>query len=344
MNIDLLNRHIESGIINRQQHPNLPLMILNYSPRCQYERCWDDLTLQCRGLVIHGDRVVARPFRKFFNDTEHAEGEIPWHLPYEVTEKLDGSLLIVFHFEGEWHYSTRSFLSTQAQRGKQIFRQRYSESQLDTRLTYLFEVLYPENRIVVDYQGREDVILLAAIDTAQGNEVPFDAVSDCLAKVRRLPPDANAKDLRSIIRDDEEGYVVRFEDGFRVKVKGVKYMELHRLISGISSRAVWEALANGKSFDELLTIVPDEFGDWVRREKAAQIAAFDALNARTEQAYLAAKELPDRKAKALKILGDFKDVASAAFAAIDHKPTAAILWKQLYPEFRRPEAVGRIEA
>lgn len=345
MDIDLLNKHLETGIINRQQHPALPLSILNYSPRCQYERIWDDVTLQCRGLVMHGDEVVARPFRKFFNDTEHPEGEVPWHLPCEVTEKLDGSLLIAFHFDGEWRFCTRgSFMSSQAREGERIFRERYSTDCLATAYTYLFEVIYPSNRIVVNYGDRRDVVLLAAVRTTTGTELPLSDVTSELTKVRRLPPDAPLSDLRSIIRDDEEGYVVRFESGFRVKVKGLRYMELHRLITGISSRAVWETLSSKKSFDELLAVVPDEFGDWVRRERASQLAAFDSLNAQVEAAYLAAKDLPDRKSKALKILADFKQVASPAFLAIDGKPTWAAIWKQLYPEFRRPEVAARIEA
>lgn len=345
MDWELLNQHIENGLVNAVQHPTLPLTLYNYSQRCQFERVWDDVTRQCRGLIYHGQQVVARPFAKFFNDGEHADGEIPWHLPCEVTEKLDGSLLIVFHFDGRWHFTTRgSFTSEQAARGKEIFEQHYGFVPLDPAVTYLFEVLYPENRIVVHYGDTEDVVLLAMIETASGHELPLDSASQHLHVVRRLPTTADARELRSIIRDDEEGYVVRFANGFRMKVKGERYMQLHKLISGVSSRSVWEALSQSRPLDEMLAVIPDEFGAWVKQERAAQLTAFNALSARTEAAYLAVRDLPDRKSKALKILADFGDVSSAAFAAIDCKPTASLLWKQLYPEHRRPAAAGRIEA
>ena len=345
MDTEKLHKHVADGVVREQRHASLPLSIFNYSERCQYDRLWDDVTLQCRGLVMHGDRVVAIPFRKFFNDTEHKPEELPWHLPCEVTEKLDGSLLIVFHFDGQWHYATRgSFVSEQAERGRIIFRQKYGEHLLRAGLTYLFEVIYPQNRIVVNYQEREDVVLLGVIHTESGFEVCSDMFPPELTAVRKLPPTANAQELRSIITDIEEGYVIRFENGFRVKVKGQRYIELHRIITGVSSRTIWEYLSERKSFDEMLSMVPDEFGDWVRREREEQLLAFEKLNERVESAYLESKPLPDRKSQAALILADYCDVSSAAFAALDGKPVAPILWKQLYPEFRRPEIVQRVES
>lgn len=346
IDIDRLRSHIAAGIVREQKHSTLPLSIFNYSERCQYERIWDDVTLQCRGLVLHGDRLVARPFRKFFNDTEHAPEEIPWHLPYQVAEKMDGSLLIVFHFDGQWRFATRgSFDSEQAARGRDIFLRKHGDAPLDPGITYLFEVIYPQNRIVVNYGAREDVVLLAMIDTATGVEhEPVRGVDLGLTVVRHLPPDADAKALRSIIRDDEEGYVVRFANGFRVKVKGQRYMELHRIMTGVSTRTIWEYLSEKKAFDDMLAIVPDEFAQWVRLETEAQLAAHRRMQQRAEVAYFAVKDLPDRKSQALALLANFRDISSAAFALLDGKPIDSLLWKELYPEFRRPEVMARIDA
>jgi len=38
-------------------------------------------------------------------------------------------------------------------------------------LTLCFEIILPEYRIVVDYGSREDLVLLAAFDTATGEEI-----------------------------------------------------------------------------------------------------------------------------------------------------------------------------
>lgn len=338
MDMDLLRRHIESGIVVGQQHPTLPLTIFNYSRRCQYERLWDDVTLQCRGLVMHNGEVIARPFRKFFNDHEHAPEEIPWHLPSEVTEKVDGSLLILFHFQGQWLAATRgSFVSEQSVRGLEIFRAKHGDVVLRPDLTYLFEVIYPANRIVVDYGAREAVVLLGMIETRTRVELPLDEAPTGLEVVRRLPATANAAALRSLIRDDEEGYVVRFSNGFRVKIKGERYMELHRILSGVSSRLVWELLSQGKSFDEMLDVIPDEFGQWVVAERHAQQRAFDDIWLRASVAATNAEALPTRKEQALFIMAHYRDVSSIAFLLLDGKDARAAIWKQLYPAFRRPE-------
>lgn len=336
-----LDKYVADGLVREQKHPTLPLSIFNYAERVQYERLWDDVTRQCRGLVMHSDKVVARPFAKFFNDTEHAEGEIPWHLPCEITEKMDGSLLILFCFNSEWITATRgSFLSDQAKVGREIIDEHYGHVVLDARATYLFEVLYPENRIVLDYGDIRDVALLAVIETETGEEWPRSDWPMYFCHVKALPPNASPKELRALIKDDQEGYVVRFSNGFRMKVKGERYLELHKVYSGISSRLVWENLSQGKPFDELLAIIPDEFADWVREEKAALLAQWSTLNVRLEEAYIAAKRLSTRKDQALMICDQYADIRGAVFAALDNKPTGELLWKQIYPEFRRPSKVS----
>lgn len=331
----VIEQRIKDGLVRAQQHPKLPLTIFNYAERVQYEKLWDDVTLQCRGLVMHGDQIVARPFRKFFNDTEHKPEEIPWHLPCEITEKMDGSLGIAFHFAGEWQMATRgSFVSIQAREGRKMLAA--IEHRLNPTITYLFEILFPENRIVVNYGDRRELVLLAMIHTQSGVEIPLSEFTGGTKVVRSISPTASTTELRSLIRDDEEGYVVRFANGFRMKVKGQRYLELHRLVSGISSRSVWEWLSEGKSFDELLSVVPDEFAKWVQVERLAMLEAFHILNRRVASAYGDVHDLPTRKEQAIYLMNNHREIASAVFAALDSKPFAPILWKMLYPEMRRP--------
>ena len=94
--LDILEKYYNLGLLYKQTHPTLDLTIWNYSPKVQYEGLWDDITMQCRGLVTNsnGD-VIARPFKKFFNYEEHKPEELPNEY-FEVYEKMDGSLGIVF--------------------------------------------------------------------------------------------------------------------------------------------------------------------------------------------------------------------------------------------------------
>ncbi len=49
--IETLEKYYEDGLLHRQVHPTLDLTIWNYSPKVQYEKLWDEVTIQCRGLV-----------------------------------------------------------------------------------------------------------------------------------------------------------------------------------------------------------------------------------------------------------------------------------------------------
>ena len=94
-----LNKYHNDGLLYKQTHPTLPLTIWNYTPAVQYGEKWDEVTLQCRGLVTGTEgNVVARPFKKFFNLEENK------HTPtsdFEVFDKMDGSLGLMFKYNGE---------------------------------------------------------------------------------------------------------------------------------------------------------------------------------------------------------------------------------------------------
>jgi tRNA splicing ligase len=118
--LETLNKYYEDGWLIKQTHPTLPLTIWNYSQTTQYEGKWDEVTLQCRGLVTDTDgNVVARPFKKFFN---MEEGKHTPTSEFDVYEKMDGSLIIVFWYDGGWVVASRgSFTSEQAVAASKIF-------------------------------------------------------------------------------------------------------------------------------------------------------------------------------------------------------------------------------
>ena len=120
-----LEQYSRTGHLFKQTHRTLPLSIWNYSPEVQYNQKWDEITLQCRGLVTdnNGD-VIAYPFKKFFNIEENR------HTPtenFEVYEKMDGSLGILFFYEGKWVVATRgSFTSPQSVKARELLDTKYN--------------------------------------------------------------------------------------------------------------------------------------------------------------------------------------------------------------------------
>ena len=142
---------------------NNELTLFNYTAKAQYEARWNFFETVSRGLILNNvtGRIVARPFEKFFN---WGEGGRTTDAPIDyVMEKLDGSLGIMYEHEGEFKIATRgSFDSDQAIWATEFIQSKKRHPK-DTvgEYTLLFEIIYPDNRIVVDYGQREDLVLLA---------------------------------------------------------------------------------------------------------------------------------------------------------------------------------------
>ena len=166
-NISEFRRLVDEGYIFMNKHEKFDLWICKYTRTTVLNGVWNDLTMMCRGLVIDADyNIVARPFRKFFNFEEITDKSvIPVNLPFEIYDKLDGSLgILYFGPDGMPYIATQgSFSSEQAQHANKVLYERYSGvfPLLDRSKTYLFEIIYPEDLHIVTYNGvDEDVQLI----------------------------------------------------------------------------------------------------------------------------------------------------------------------------------------
>ena len=340
--LDILEKYYNDGLLHKQTHPTKDLTIWNYSPKVQYERLWDEITIQCRGLVTNskGD-IVARPFKKFFNYEEHKPEEIP-NEDYVVYEKMDGSLGILFNYENEWILATRgSFTSPQAIKGKEIL-DRHDISAWRKDNTYLFEIIYPENRIVVDYKGEEKLVVIGAFHTETGNEVPdsslFFMQESGWELVTTYKTWGEGYDLlKEEISNNREGYVIRFKNGFRMKIKGEEYKRLHKILTNISNRDIWEYLKDDKPLDDILDKVPDEFYDWVKGQVSMFTEMFNVTKTMTEFIfYRDIKDTMTRREAAETILSKDKNYHPILFKLLDGKDPSDLIWKNLYPSYSKP--------
>jgi RNA ligase len=275
MLLQKLNQYYEDGLLYKQVHPTLPLTIWNYTEKVQYENLWDEVTLMCRGLVTDDKgNIIARPFKKFFNIEE---GKYTPTKDFEVYEKMDGSLGIVFNYNLEWIFATRgSFTSDQAIKAKEIFYKKYNDLLLSRSNTYLFEIIYPENRIVVDYGNEEKLVMLGEIHTELGEELDVmfnvDLGFDVVKKYSSI---TDYKQLKAMVKDDQEGFIVKFTNGDRIKIKGAEYLRLHKIMTNMSTTAIWECLKNGDDIETLLKDVPDEFYNKIKDHKHNLQSVFD---------------------------------------------------------------------
>lgn len=176
MKYETIKPYIEKGLISEQAHPeDANVRIFNYTQACQFEQAWDDVTRQCRGLImrISTGEILARPFPKFFNYGEHVSKG--WAIPTtepEIYEKLDGSLGILYALNGKPWIATRgSFTSEQALWATEWWRDHIAMLP-ERNQTHLFEIVAMWNRIVVKYDY-EGLVHLTTLDTEKGTTIPY---------------------------------------------------------------------------------------------------------------------------------------------------------------------------
>lgn len=338
---DILEKYYQEGWLIKQVHPTKDLTIWNYSRATQWEKHWDEITLMCRGLVTNSKgEIVSRCFKKFFNMEELNPSEIP-NEPFEVTEKMDGQLGLLFFYDNEWIFASRgSFTSDYAIRGRELL-EKYKYKKLDTRYTYIFEIIFKEGRIVCKYDF-EDLIMLGCINIETGIEkkihnAGFEGLGFKL--VKKFDGINDFKTVKGMIADDAEGYVVQFRSGLRMKIKGVEYCRLHSLITKISTRDIWRHLMENQPMNDLLDNVPDEFDKWVK-EKIEQLQTeFLKLKQKCLIIYQSDIEPTDgltRKDVAEKILAHPKTYHGIFFHIYDGKDFSHLIWDKIYPEYEKP--------
>ena len=249
--------------------------------------------------------------------------------------------------KGEWHIATRgSFVSEQAVKGKELLG-KYNFQKLHTDYTYLFEIIYKENRIVCDYDF-EDVVLLGVINTKTGIEVNLHSDTEDvriqniiknigLNVVTRYNTFGECFDeLKREISNSKEGYVIRFRNGMRMKIKGDEYVRLHRILTNFSTTDIWELLRTGGNLDEFLDRVPDEFDNWVRLTMLELQSQFESIKFRsvTDFEYYKIQSNGDKKEFALLIKNN--DYRSILFAMWDGKSYDDTIWKMIKPVWSKP--------
>jgi RNA ligase len=279
-----LAKSIADGLVSARPHNELPLTILNYTPACQFGRHWSETNKACRGLIYNHEtmEVVARPFPKFMNWDESGAPYPPTG-PALRMPKMDGSLGILyshvtetFEVDGVTYDSRKYAIATRGSMhseqaewatkffnktvmlGEKMFRPKEDK-------TYLFEIIYPENRIVVDYGEYEGLVLIDVIDNATGFP-DTDEFDNCAwpDKVVRKPVAGFDSGQDQDIPAGDEGFVYLWPTrNFRTKMKAAEYVRIHRLVSGLTEKSIWQHLVNGGTVSDLKRDLPEEFHKFI---------------------------------------------------------------------------------
>lgn len=344
----LLESMVNDRFITKRENPWIPgMFIYSYADKAVFSREWNDATMNCRGLILDADEnIVARPWKKFFNFGEKRT-LIDSRTNVEVTDKMDGSLgIVASYFDPstcitDLIFSTRgSFESEQAEHMREVWHEKYLGLHVPQGYTFLFEIVYPENRIVLDYKGLDDLVLLGAVDTDQGFYYGPNEAAGLLVwpgPVTEVLGNGPLGDWMSLHRQNKEGVVCR-SGQHMIKLKQEDYVELHRIISNLSPRSVWEALKAGKTPSDICDDLPDEFHEFVRTTATTMILTWLTMQTEAMEHFIGAKE-------AYVLSGQRKDFALKAtkspwkgvlFAWFDKKEKVAeeALWDAVWAHHR----------
>ena len=351
--LEEIEAEVREGYVKSQAHPFLPLTILNYTDKATYEARWNAVTTHCRGLIVNNvtDEIVARGCRKFFNYGEPSAPEYPLDTLVRVTRKEDGSLGIGWCYspdEGDtihWGLATRgSFTSEQAAHGYQTIEEGTSGhyelwydsicQYADNGISYISEIVYPENRIVLDYEERDEVIPLGTVNNSTGliEWRPSSVLVNGHPAMMTL-----AEAIALPIPDDEEGYVLDILDEYlnvidHLKLKGAKYKELHSAIFGLTERKLYDLWVEDQE-TEFIEELPDELQPWALEVVQRFDAEWESIMGRVNDAFENIPRIGDRKEAAEWILKSHKDISAGLFAMLDNNPMKCHAWvdKQLKP-------------
>jgi RNA ligase len=286
----LLNKiwkEVEAGRVMPSSEGDLTLFKYHPTMMAENKTEWNDVNIECRGIIFDKNaNIMARPFSKFFNlyETSKTQPEnLPWSSSFHIYEKVDGSCGIGYHYNGRWRLATPgSLASEQAQYGSEMLYRLYGSAlaALPTDVTPIFEIVYPENRVVVDYEGEEFLSLLA-IRELGGKEWHANRVTKIAEAAGFKRPKRYSFSFEELCSGEPpfesdllEGFVVHFdEDNQRVKIKDPRYLRIHKLLGHLSPKGVID-LIRGKEYRGLLAELPKDLQ-----------ANFDDVRAQVQKIY-----------------------------------------------------------
>ncbi len=135
---------------------------------------------------------------------------------------------------------------------------------LEKGTTFLLEYCGPDNRIVIGYPTPR-LYLLAAYGE-DGVELDYDTLYSfahimkwLIVPRRRFESFSDILTHTKALPATQEGHVIRFSNGLRLKVKGDEYCRIHSLISGATPLGIWDLMRHDHDLLDVRRQLPEEF-------------------------------------------------------------------------------------
>lgn len=288
------------------------------------------MRVECRGLKFGPDgRLIARPLPKFWNVNEkpHTQaGLIDMSEPHVITEKLDGSMIHPAIVNDKLVLMTRMGHTDVAKWAEELLTPKMIEGMrghLETGFTPIFEFTSLKNRVIIRHE-KPELHLLAVRDTRLGSIIRFTA--DGQAKLASELFDTNSVpfvsnqwasmiDFVEYARaiQGQEGFVVRFESGLWLKMKGDDYVLKHKSKDATSLEKNVLAMVINDALDDVLPLLDPEYRTKVE-DYAAEVREGMAETAMMIGGFVGALTDVDQKTFAVKHVSGFTQPVHKALA------------------------------
>lgn len=253
--------------IRATRHPKYPHLVnLDYTHEAYNpvlsELSYCDLVNECRGLMLNLEylTVVARGFDRFHNLNQFPSNQGFNFNCYSIYEKLDGSLIELYHYDGQWLMKTRGTTTADGNTNGYTFEElargyitdRWDLSKLDTAYTYCCELTSPYNRVVVEYPETK-VTLLGVREAATGKYYPLEYVDGIPKEDINFPievgcsytPEELIARVEALDPAKSEGIVIQDTKGVRLKVKNSQWCKLNKALFAMKPIELLERYVKG---------------------------------------------------------------------------------------------------
>jgi predicted RNase H-like HicB family nuclease len=269
--LEKLSETYHIKVTRDRQYPHL--VCLKYS---QIESpMGEKIVQQCRGIILDSSqdwRIVSYPYDKFFNYGESHAAKIDWNTA-KVYEKLDGSLIVLYFYNGEWRVQSsgtpdatgevNGFGFSFATLFWKVWQELEYKLPAETDQCFIFELMTPYNRIVV--QQKTNQIVLHGVRNPQTRlesdpSIWADKYGWQLVKSYPLTSlEAAIEAAKNLKPMDSEGYIICDAYFNRVKVKSPQYVAISHLREGFSTRRMIEIVLTNEG-EEFLAYFPEWTG------------------------------------------------------------------------------------
>ena len=243
------NELLEQKHITVKYDDNLPdLAIFNYGIEADFT---DPVVQEARGIIIdlNNLEVVCWPFRKFGNYSESYADTIDWSTA-RVQDKVDGSIMKLWYYNGNWRISTNGMIDADKANTASVIHKTFAAlflsadnyndikfNELNKDYTYIFELVSPENQIVIKYDNIH-LYHIGTRDNKTGKEYNVDIGIEKPVEYSINSTTYNLQsciDLVNKINQGQdsvkyEGFVVVDDNWNRIKIKSPEYLHIHSIL------------------------------------------------------------------------------------------------------------------